>query len=228
MNKLVVLSFGAMLCLSSCGTYTETGAATGGWFGSIIGSAIGGIAGGPRGSDIGTLVGMAGGAAVGAAVGQAADKAEQQRIEEYRQRRADWAESRREPVYAYPDSRGYEVKTPDVLELRSAVFIDANHDQILTRGEEARVVFEIFNISERPLYRVRPNVTEISRNRHIEVSDDVMIESIAPGKGIRYTALIRADNHLTDGEAVFRLCVFQGNKEIVSQTRDFRISTSKR
>ena len=62
MKKLVVLSLGGVLLLSSCGTYTEAGATTGGWFGSIIGSAIGGIAGGPRGSDIGTLIGMAGGA----------------------------------------------------------------------------------------------------------------------------------------------------------------------
>ena len=44
MKKLVVLSLGAVLLFSSCGTYVETGATTGGWFGSIIGSAIGGIA----------------------------------------------------------------------------------------------------------------------------------------------------------------------------------------
>jgi len=228
MNKLVVLSFGAMLCLSSCGTYTEAGAATGGWFGSIIGSAIGGIAGGQRGSDIGTLVGMAGGAAVGAAVGQAADKAEQKRIEEYRQRRIDRDEWHNHPAYGYPDSRGYDARIPDELEIQRLMFMDANHDYVLTRGEEARVVFEIFNNSDKPLYRIRPNVSEINGNRHIEVSDDVMIESIAPGKGIRYTALVRADNRLRDGEAVFRICVFQGNKKIVSQTRDLRIQTRKR
>ena len=55
-----------------------------------------------------------------------------------------------------------------------------------------------------------------------------MIESIAPGKGIRYTALVRADNGLRDGEAVFRIGVFQDRKEIVSQTREFRIETRKR
>ena len=65
MKRTLVLSVGAILLLSSCGSYAGVGAYTGGSFGSIIGSAIGGIAGGPRGSDIGTLIGLAGGAVVG-------------------------------------------------------------------------------------------------------------------------------------------------------------------
>lgn len=69
MKKPLILLFSSALLLSSCGTYTGSGAYVGGSFGSILGSAIGGIAGGPRGSDIGTIIGMAGGAAVGAAIG---------------------------------------------------------------------------------------------------------------------------------------------------------------
>ena len=114
MKKTLVVSLGAMLLLSSCGTYTGTGAYVGGSFGSIIGSAVGGIAGGWRGSDIGTLIGMAGGAAVGAAVGAAADKAEQQRYEEYVERRQhrydDYGRTRsserRMPQYGQNDGRG--------------------------------------------------------------------------------------------------------------------------
>ena len=48
-----------------------------------------------------------------------------------------------------------------------------------------------------------------------------------PGKGIRYTAAIKADNRLKDGEAVFRIGVKQGNQEVASQTHDFPIITSK-
>ncbi|MBR1411017.1 MAG: hypothetical protein IJ580_07970 [Prevotella sp.] len=228
MKKLMVLSLGAALLFSSCGTYTETGATTGGWFGSIIGSAIGGIAGGPRGSDIGTLIGMAGGAAVGAVVGQAADEAQQKRMEEYQQNRMERSRVQRQPQYDYPESRGYDAKDYDVLEIRHPQLTDANHDRVLSRGEEARVVFEIFNTSTRPVYRITPSVVEVTGNKHIAVTDNVMIESIAPGKGIRYTAQVRADNRLKDGDAVFRLGVFQGDKEIVSQTREIRIQTSKR
>lgn len=220
MKKLFVMSLGAMLLLSSCGTYTETGATTGAWFGSIIGSAIGGITGGPRGSDVGTLIGMAGGAVVGAAVGQAAEDAHQKKMETYQQRRnAD---------YNFPDDRIYMDDTPDALEIRRPMLIDSNRDDVLTRGEEARIVFEVYNTTDKPIFRIRPQVVEVTGNRHIEVSEGVMIESIAPGKGIRYTALVRADNGLRDGEAVFRIGVFQDRKEIVSQTKTFRIKTSKR
>lgn len=232
MKKLFVMSLGAMLLLSSCGTYTETGATTGAWFGSIIGSAIGGLSGGPRGSDVGTLIGMAGGAIVGAAVGQAADEAHQKKVEQYEQRRMDRGSVQRQSDYDYPDDRIYmdntPARTPDVLEIRRPMLIDSSRDQVLARGEEARIVFEVYNTTDKILYRVRPNVTEISGNKHIEVSDNVMIESIAPGKGIRYTALVRADNGLRDGEAVFRIGVFLGRNEIVSQTREFRTQTSKR
>ena len=221
MKKLVVLSLGVMLLLSSCGTYTETGATTGGWFGSIIGSAIGGITGGPRGSDIGSLIGLAGGAVVGAAIGQAAENAHQKKVEEYQQQRV---ERQRD----YPMNSGYDAKEYDVLEIRRPMLIDTSRDQILSRGEEARVVFEVFNTSDKPVYRIMPSVMEITGNKHIEISDNVMIESIEPGKGIRYTALVRADDRLKDGEAVFRIGVYQGRKEIVSQTQDFRIQTSKR
>lgn len=62
------------LLLSSCDTYTGSGAYAGATFGSILGSAIGGLSGGPRGSDMGTIIGMAGGAAVGAAIGSQADQ----------------------------------------------------------------------------------------------------------------------------------------------------------
>lgn len=54
-----------------------------------------------------------------------------------------------------------------------------------------------------------------------------MVESILPGKGIRYTATIKADNGLRDGEAVIRIGVMQANKEISSQAQEFPITTRK-
>jgi predicted nucleic acid-binding Zn ribbon protein len=54
------------------------------------------------------------------------------------------------------------------------------------------------------------------------------VESIAPGKGVRYTANIKADSYLRNGQAVIRIGVFQNNKEIPSQTKEFSIRTSKR
>ena len=90
------------------------------------------------------------------------------------------------------------------------------------------MVFEIYNTSTKPVTRVLPAVAEVTGNKHIRVSENVMVESVLPGKGIRYTAVIRADNGLRDGEAVFRISVYQGNREVTSQVREFRITTSKR
>ena len=244
MKKLLVVSVGAVLMLSSCGTYAGAGAYTGGTFGSIIGSAIGGITGGPRGSDIGTLIGMAGGAVVGAAVGSAADRVEQQRYEEYRQQRQQRIyentsrNAGRERTTEVGDDRLYgfdedfhstvSETSHAAIEIRNPRIVDASRDGVLSRGEEAHMVFEVFNISSNPVFAVRPSVSEVTGNRHIRVSENVLVECIKPGKGIRYTAVVRTDDHLRDGEAVFRIGVMQGNKEIAAQTKEFRIMTSRR
>ena len=257
MKKLLVISVGTMLMLSSCGTYAGSGAATGGYFGSIVGSAIGGITGGWRGSDIGSLVGLAGGAVVGAAIGAAADNAEQQRYEDYKAQRQERIRNmQRNTPEPQSDNSGFDstnsgddrlfgfdenfsvtenLNAPATLELRftpvairNARLIDASRDGVLVRGEEAKMVFEVFNNSERPAYRVLPTVTEVTGNKHIHISENVMVESIMPGKGIRYTATIKADSRLRDGNAVIRIGVMQGNKEIPSQTREFTIKTSRR
>lgn len=251
MKKNLVIFMSALLLLSSCGTYTGAGAVTGGSFGSIIGSAIGGIAGGYRGSNIGTLIGMAGGAAVGAAVGAAADNAERQRYEEHvaaRQQQAaeharydrsnqsdsgfDATNSGDDRLYGFGEDFSSKVSETTTasssnLEIRNPRIVDANRNGVLTRGEEARLVFEIFNVSAKPAYRVMPSVAEITGNRHIRVSENVLVESIMPGRGIRYTAVIKADDRLKDGNAVFKIGVFLDNKEIISQTQEFPIKTSK-
>ena len=251
MKKNLVISMSALLLLSSCGTYTGAGAVTGGSFGSIIGSAIGGIAGGYRGSNIGTLIGMAGGAAVGAAVGAAADNAERQRYEEHvaaRQQQAaeharydrsnqsdsgfDATNSGDDRLYGFGEDFSSKVSETTTasssnLEIRNPRIVDANRNGVLTRGEEARLVFEIFNVSAKPAYRVMPSVAEITGNRHIRVSENVLVESIMPGRGIRYTAVIKADDRLKDGNAVFKIGVFLDNKEIISQTQEFPIKTCK-
>lgn len=97
MKKMIFLMLCSSLVLSSCDTYTGSGAYAGGSIGSILGSAIGGLSGGPRGSDMGTIIGMAGGAAIGAVIGSQADKAQADRDAAYRQdrieRRSDYPSS---------------------------------------------------------------------------------------------------------------------------------------
>lgn len=89
MKKVILLMLCSSLVMSSCDTYTGSGAYAGGSIGSILGSAIGGLSGGPRGSDMGTIIGMAGGAAVGAVIGSQADKAQADREAAYKQDRVE-------------------------------------------------------------------------------------------------------------------------------------------
>ena len=277
MKKTLVVSLGALMLLSSCGTYTGAGAVTGGSFGSIIGSAIGGISGGWRGSNVGSLIGMAGGAVVGAAIGSAADKAEQQRYEEYAQQRRyedyrrtraserrmsqygqngeqrgydnqrdnqrgygndqsgfDSSNSGDDRLYGFdedfnakPDSVSVTALSLPAIEIRNPRIIDATHDGMLSRGEEVRMVFEIFNNSQKPIFQILPTVAEITGNKHIRVSENVLVESIMPGRGIRYTAVVKADDRLKDGEAIIRIGVLHQNKEVVSQSREFPIQTTR-
>ena len=117
---------------------------------------------------------------------------------------------------------------PVALEIRNARMLDASRDGVLMRGEEARVVFEIYNNSSKPVFGVQPSVAEVTGNKHIHISENILIESIAPGRGVRYTASVKADSSLKDGTAVIKIGVLQANKEITSQSRQFTIQTRKR
>lgn len=89
MKKVILLMLCSSLVMSSCDTYTGSGAYAGGSIGSILGSAIGGLSGGPRGSDMGTIIGMAGGAVVGAVIGSQADQAQADREAAYQHDRVE-------------------------------------------------------------------------------------------------------------------------------------------
>lgn len=89
MKKVILLMLCSSLVMSSCDTYTGSGAYAGGSIGSILGSAIGGLSVGPRGSDMGTIIGMAGGAVVGAVIGSQADHAQADREAAYQQDRVE-------------------------------------------------------------------------------------------------------------------------------------------
>ena len=272
----MIFAASAVLLLSSCGTYTGTGAYAGGSFGSILGSAIGGIAGGRHGSDIGTVIGMAGGAVVGAAVGAAVDekKAEQRErmhnrilnrettpypsrgVETRRMGQAPVTDSgfdetnsgddriydfqgsdytgdysAQEPTTVMPGSSSVEELTSGYafasnIDIRNARFVDDNQDNAISRNELCKVIFEIYNVGHETLYDLQPTVIEANGNKHIFISPGMHVEQLAPGRGIRYTALVKADNYLKNGSAKICLSVLQGGNAI-SRISEFNIPTRK-
>ena len=110
------------------------------------------------------------------------------------------------------------------IEIRNARFVDDNEDGKIQRDEICKIIFEVINRGNQPLTDVVPTVIEANGNRHIFISPSMHIESIAPGKGIRYTAVIKADNRLKEGNARFCVSVIQGGKAI-SKVSEFNIPT---
>lgn len=189
---------------------------------------------------------------VGAAIGKAADeKAEAKAAERYERHRQ--ANAVRNQNYGYnnqnygsnddsgfdPQGRGDDrimidgmssdyAPTPVKLEMGNIRIVDASHDGVLLRGESAHVVFEIHNPSEYPAFGVQPTVMEVTGNRHIHISENVLVECIPPKQTIRYTAQVKADKGLRNGEAVIRVSVIQAGREQKSLTRDYRLVTRKR
>ena len=245
--KRILIVMMSVAMLSSCATYTGQGAIVGAQFGTILGSAVGGIAGGWRGSDIGAITGMAGGAVVGAAIGQAADRKAEAR---YEARRADY-ETRRGASDVPADDRidigidgprGERARVPEsprrggvqvtpvqrpLVEMRNVHIIDGAQDGVLRAGEHCKVVFEVMNNTSSTLYNVCPMVVDVPHNKHLFISPNLCIESIAAGTGIRYTATIQADKRLKNGEVSIHLGVSVNSRDIASQSYDFTLRTSK-
>lgn len=116
----------------------------------------------------------------------------------------------------------------DVLVIRNATFRDASGDGVLTAGEECTISFEIMNRSGAPVYDVCPIVYDLTENKHIHISENLHIESIMPGKGIRYTAAIKGDSRLKEGTAHIRVGVMVKNVELEAQAKELNIATAKK
>ena len=286
MKKVTLFMLCSSLLVSSCDTYTGSGAYAGSSIGSILGSAIGGLSGGPRGSDIGTIVGMASGAMVGAAIGSQADKAQAEREIAYQRDRVECSGShypsssrhRTRPGHSssstnnddiydfgapvtdnpeiFDSSNGgddrlkdytgdYSAQRPTTsmpsatveelgtrlsycpsLEIVNARFVDANEDNSLNRDETCKLIFEIMNRGQYAVYDVVPAVIEMTGNKHIFISPSIHIEKIAPGSGVRYTAMVKADRKLKDGMARFCVSVIHEGKSI-SKVNEFNIPTKR-
>lgn len=243
MKKMMVWAVGATLLLSSCSSNTGAGAYTGAQFGSILGSAIGGISGGPRGSDVGTIIGMAGGAMIGGAIGNAADqKARGKMDNDYPSNSGfDSTNSGDDRIdfdgsdattgnyeYKQPSSPADNVYTHSAptVEIRNARFIDADGNDMISRGEICKVVFEVYNNGLQPIYNVVPTVAEMTGNKHIYISQPVCVEKIGAYKGVRYTAMVKADNRLKNGSIKLCCSVLQ-NGETISKVTEFNVETRK-
>lgn len=124
-------------------------------------------------------------------------------------------------------SASFNPSNVPTIEIRNLTFADNNNDQMISRGEECWISFEVYNNGTSTIYNLLPSVLEVSGNKHIYISQNTMVESIAPGKGIRYTAMVRSDRKLKDGVARFNVCVTQ-NGANKTDVKEFAVKTIKK
>lgn len=131
------------------------------------------------------------------------------------------------PMHSSVEDMAGNLKYSPSIEIKNARFLDDNQDGKIERGEMSKVIFEVFNRSNKTLYDIVPTVVEASGNKHILISPSMHVEKLAPGQGIRYTALVLGDNKIKDGSAKICVSVVQGGKSI-SKISEFNIPTVKR
>lgn len=135
-------------------------------------------------------------------------------------------------------SGNYEYKQPSspvdnvytysatTIEIRNARFMDADGDDMISRGEICKVVFEIYNKGMQPVYDIVPMVAEMTGNKHIYISQAIRVEKVDSHKGVRYTAMVKADNRLKNGSIKLCCSVLQ-NGETISKVTEFNVQTKK-
>lgn len=130
--------------------------------------------------------------------------------------------------YKQPSSPADNVYTHSAptMEIRNARFIDADGDDTISRGEMCKVVFEVYNNGLQPVYNVVPTVAEMTGNKHIYISQPISVEKIGAYKGVRYTAMVKADNRLKYGSIKLCCSVLQ-NGEAISKVTEFNVETRK-
>lgn len=229
-KQVTVIILLSALILSGCASgrmgnpgAIMAGASIGGSLGSSIGGLIGdnnhGWRGGYRGSAIGNIVGTI----AGAAIGNALTAPKPDPIEEYA-----YVPEVRE-VYDQPRSKSNRIHRLPMsqLKLRKIRFIDDNRNHVIDGGESSKIIFEIMNEGQNPVYNVVPVVETVGKVKHIGISPSVMVEEILPGEGIRYTATVYAGSKVKDGEVTFRVAVSDENG-VICDSQEFTLPTQRR
>lgn len=118
------------------------------------------------------------------------------------------------------------IKSDGKLTIRNVRFADSNGDGMLSGDEIGHVSFEIYNETDAPIYNFDPSVVEAEANKRIYISPSVRVENIMPGQGLRYTATVKADRRIKDGE--IRLLVSaQKEGKPISYVTVVKVSTQR-
>lgn len=86
------------------------------------------------------------------------------------------------------------------ITIKNVRFVETAEHNVLHGGEVGKVMFEMYNETQATIYNFMPTVVEADGNKRIYISPSVRVENIMPGQGLRYTATVKADKRIKDGE----------------------------
>lgn len=107
-----------------------------------------------------------------------------------------------------------KANTNGKLTLRNVKFSSDSGNNKLCGGEVGHVTFEIYNEGESPVYNFEPSVTNAEDNKRLYISPSVRVENIMPGQGLRYTATVKADRRIKDGQTKLLVSAQKDGKPI--------------
>ena len=112
------------------------------------------------------------------------------------------------------------------LTISNVRFVDSDGDGVFSANEIGKVTFEIHNNTPSIVYNFDPTVVEADSNKRIHISPSVRVENISPGQGLRYTATVKADRRVKNGE--IRLLVSaQKDGKPISYVTVLKVNTQK-
>lgn len=217
MKKTLSYLLAILLLGSGCSSQRTTmgdpaaimvGARLGGITGALIGGAS---AHSPHASGRNSLIGALVGTVVGVAVANAATSTEEEL----------YVDQEQQPAHSV--SKNIPTPSPSSLTIRNIRFIDDTRDHVIQSGEQAKIIFEVYNNGHEPIYSITPAVIEKTGVKNLYISPLVTIESISPGEGIRYTATVTAGKlKRNEQEVLFGLIILDEHGKILKE-REFTI-----
>lgn len=241
MKKLLIL--GLCASLTACGTMQGNPGAimVGAQVGNMVGSIIGNSSNDYAGWAISTIAGTIAGAAIGNAISTPKENVEQQQSQSQYSQQPGY--TNQDNSYPEPangrdngnysnnngtyqnNSRTYQNNTALPITIQNIRFVDDNNNHVIGSGEFCKLIFELYNNSDKTVYGIYPEI-QVSTKR-VGVSNPALIDKILPGQKVRYTASVYGYSNLRDGAADFTVTVRQQNTDYTGDQRQFTLNTQR-
>jgi len=228
LRNIYIAFLAAATMLSSCGYNQMSGVVTGASLGGMLGGAVGTLSGGWRGHNRGTAIGILAGAAAGGAMiaNQAGRRNRSRNSDENYAANSPYYQQKQQQQETYTAPAYTAASIPVRLQKLSFTDAQGKYAQSLSRNEECRIYFEIYNPTDQELYDIEPVIYEASGSKQVAFSPTTLITSLPAHSTCRYSAVVKGMPRLKKGEATIVVAVSVDGSDFVD-LQSFTIQTTK-